>query len=64
MRAQACTRDDACMYACGAQVGAHAVALAGAGPRTCGCRPTCVRAYAFIVVVVVVDIFYLQHNIS
>ena len=47
-------------------MGAHTVALAGAGPRTCGCRPTCVRAYAFVVVVVVVvvDIFYLQHNIS
>ena len=68
VRAQACARDDACMYACGGHVGAHTVALAGAGPRTCGCRPTCVRACAFVVVVVVVvvvvDICYLQHNIS
>ena len=37
MRAHACSRDDAHVYACGANVGAHAGAFAGAGSRTCGC---------------------------
>ena len=64
MRAQACTRDDACVYACGAHVGAHALAfaLAGAGPRTFGCRPTCVRACASTNVVLLLLLKYFIYN--
>ena len=57
VRAHACTRDDphvyacvahvyACVAHCGAHVGAHASALAGAGSRTCGC--TCVRERVYM----------------